>query len=381
MTQTYHSQMKTNDPYFDWKKISEIQEMVSYRAEEFFDFLNLDYYNCGRYLAGPCPVHGGDNRTAFNFFTEGESNKCNWICYTHHCERPLKSGGFGNNLVGLIRGIKGLEYKPAVDFLCDYLKIDINNIKIDLEKESRYKTQKQNNILYKERIHKPGQITREMVRSKLIIPSHYYLSRGYSQEILDKYDVGLCTTFGKEMYGRVVVPVYDDDYRYVVGVTGRSIHEQHSCGLYHNIKEKCPIGKESEYSKWKNNTNFSKSNYLYNYWFAKDSISNDGYAILVEGPGDVWKLEELGIKNSLALFGTELTDEQMLILERSGAMTLIIMTDNDEAGRIASINIKNKCQKLFRMYFPNFIGKDAGELNKTNVTRDIEPIIKRIKND
>ena len=52
-----------------------------------------------------------------------------------------------------------------------------------------------------------------------------------------------------------------------------------------------------------------------------------------------------------------------------------------EQKRVALSYAKNKCQKLFRMYFPNFIGKDAGELNKTNVTKDIEPIIKRIRHD
>ena len=41
----------------------------------------------------------------------------------------------------------------------------------------------------------------------------------------------------KEMYGRVVVPIYDDNYEYVVGVAGRSIFEIHTCGMYHNPKK------------------------------------------------------------------------------------------------------------------------------------------------
>jgi hypothetical protein len=69
-------------------------------------------------------------------------------------------------------------------------------------------------------------IERRYVTSSLVIPSEYYISRGYSAEILSKYDIGLCNKDGKEMSDRVVAPIYSDDHRYVVGCTGRSIYNK-----------------------------------------------------------------------------------------------------------------------------------------------------------
>ena len=70
---------------------------------------------------------------------------------------------------------------------------------------------------------------------------------------LNKYDVGLCTNPQRPMYNRVVAPIYDTEYKTMVGCTGRSIFEAcPKCGTYHNPQRDCPSPeKQWLYSKWK----------------------------------------------------------------------------------------------------------------------------------
>lgn len=161
------------------------------------------------------------------------------------------------------------------------------------------------------------------------------------------------------MAGRVVVPVYDNDGKFMVGCSGRVID---------NIEP-----------KWKHSHNFSTANFLYNFWRAKNSIKKTRTAILVEGPGDVWRLEEAGFDNSLALFGCQLHDPQQVMLEKSGAMNLVVLLDNDEAGTLGEKNIKKTLSRSYNLFFPNFFAKDVGELSTEQVKEILDPIINKLK--
>ena len=118
----------------------------------------------------------------------------------------------------------------------------------------------------------------------------------------------------KQMRNRVVAPVYDDDFECMVGCVGRIMHEDYN-------------GR-----KWVNSKKFYAGAWLYGYWLSREHIKNSRMAVLVEGQGDVWRLWEAGIKNVVGMFGSGLTDTQIRILETSGATTLVLLPDNDEAG-------------------------------------------------
>jgi len=220
-------------------------------------------------------------------------------------------------------------------------------------------------------------VTREMVRSSLSIPADYYIDRGYSQQIMNKYDVGLCSNPKREMYNRVVVPIYDMNYETMVGCTGRSIYEKcDKCGGFHNPSNDCPSAENLwKYSKWKHNSGFKTQEYLYNFWFAKEHILESGTVVLVEGPGDVWKLEQNGIHNSLAMFGTDLSEQQLSLLYSCGANSIVVLTDNDEAGRMSAEKIGEKCGRLFRMFFPTMSCADVGDMTRDNIEQEIKPIL------
>ena len=117
---------------------------------------------------------------------------------------------------------------------------------------------------------------------------------------------------------------------------------------------------------------------MYNYWSAKDTILETGVVILVESPGNVWRLEEAGIHNSVAMFGAHLSQNQKKIIDSSGAFSIICLLDNDEAGKKGAKKIHEQCSKMYRIYFPEFQGNDIGDICVDVVTNDIKPLISKI---
>ena len=347
-----------NDIYFDQKRLLQLNSMLCENIEDIFDTLDIEYTKTHKMIICACPIHGGDNESAFNLYTEELENGLigNWKCRTHHCEDK-----HGNNILALLRGLLDLPWRGVVDFACELIGVSYGNMSgvssDDLEK--RKFTANIKSLTGLRKTEESG-INKSVIRNKLQIPCQYYIDRGYSADILDRYDVGLCTDKSKRMYRRAVVPVYDNEYRFAVGFTGRATFDDYKY-------------------KWIHNSGFLANNYLYNYWFAKKHVMETGCIILVEGPGDVWRLEENGIHISVAIFGTDLSDQQMSLLYGSGANSIVVLTDNDDAGKRAAKKISEKCGRLFRMFFPKLSQSDVGDLASDDITADIKPILEHAR--
>lgn len=370
----------TKPVYQDLEVINELMNIACDDPDRLMAELDINARVQGKKYAGTCPVHGGDNPTAFNFYPDGEVTRGNWICRTRRCHEKV-----GRNLAKLIQAVKSAQLKrkfswnETVKWLCDFNSMKLKDVKMPTEAQRAKRRASQ--AIHKLNIgpqQKKSGWSRDWIRSKLEIPATYYQNRGYSASILDRYDVGYYA-----QQERVSVPVYDDTYSFCVGFTARSTNEEcPKCGMYHKAGEKCPNKHDPlevmAASKWRNSKDFEASNYLYNYWFAKKHIEQCHTVVLVEGPGDVWRLEESGIRIGLAMFGVELKEQQRVILDSSGALSLIIMLDNDAAGRQAADELKKKLGRTYRLYFPKFSGHDVGDLNSDLVTKEVEPLIQKL---
>lgn len=354
----------------------ELTTLACDSIEDVLNELGVNHRKYRKVIMGECPIHIGDNPTALNIYPEGDEVRGYWRCNTHHCEKKWSS-----HFIGFIRGVlstqrgKEVSVVEAATWLANFIGYKTLNevplpTEVELRRRQQDRAQRKLNLLPEQ---KSTGWSRTQVRSMIKIPAEYYLNRGYDANILDKYDVG----FYKKT-NRVAVPIYDDNYKFCVGFTARSLHEKcELCGLHHSGSY-CPqtLEERLEGSKWRHSLEFTATSYLYNYWFAKEIIAKTNVAILVEGPGDVWRLEEHGIHNSVALFGCNLSPQQIVILAQSGAMSLIVMTDNDEAGQKAAKQIKQQIGRSFRLFFPK-IASDAGDLHGDEVTKDIRPIIEK----
>jgi 5S rRNA maturation endonuclease (ribonuclease M5) len=376
MTKTFRS--------YNQHQLKVICDSLCDNIENLLDTLGIDSIkNNGKMLVGECPIHNGDNKSAFNLYPDGDSYRGNWKCRTHNCDKIFKG-----SIIGFIRGVLSnkkynwqkngdttASFKETIDFIEEFLGNKLHNIKIsktEIEKKKFANIVK--NIVSTDTVLVKSQITRPIARNALVIPCEYFISRGFSKNILDKYDVGLCDKPEKEMYNRAVAPIYDQNHKYVVGCTGRSIFEKcSSCNCYHNPDNICPNKEETwKYPKWKHNADFKSQNYLYNFWYAKDFIMEQSSVILVESPGNVWRLEECGIHNSVALFGSNLSDRQKIILDGSGAMNIIIITDNDEAGEKARQIIYDKCKNTYNITNIRISKNDIAELSCDQINEEIK---------
>tara|TARA_R110002020_G_scaffold46539_15_gene132376 strand:- start:2955 stop:4121 length:1167 start_codon:yes stop_codon:yes gene_type:complete len=372
-----HSKWK----YGDYKKLNHIAHLIAQNIEEIYQYFDIDYQINEKMIISSCCIHGGDNKTALNFYHNSDF-KYHFKCRTHGCEDHFK-----DTAIGFVRGAlshakygwekvgdKEVTFNETVEFLLDRFDLKWEGIK----KTEGFKLDKGNSEFCKviENLEPKkivGTYSKEEYRKCVQIPADYYLKRGYSIEVLDDYDIGTCKTYGKPLYNRAVVPVYDDQGHLIIGFSGRSIFGQcKSCKNWHDPQKKCHI-----FPKWRHTKGFQRDKTLYNYHRAKEHIQKSGTVILVESPGNVWRLEESGIHNSLAIFGTSFSAYQKQLIDATGALTLIILMDNDEngAGQAAAQKIKKQCENTYRVYIISTDKNDIGEMSTHEISQDIEPLI------
>lgn len=364
----------TKEQSFENAKLVTLSEMLVDKCDSLFEKLEIKLSQCSRMYIGCCPIHDGDNKTAFNFYSEGHTIRGNWCCRSNQCHKIFKP-----TILGFIRGVlssrngwsKGSHeniypWASTIKWAYDFLGISPSSITVKSGDKENKLFLKTVDILNKKRINTTG-YSREDIVKNLKIPATFFVERGFSPELLLKYDVGLCLKSAKGFMGRAIVPVYDDDGKYMVAFSGRTVNPLCSkCNSYHLEKAKCPEASLAHlYSKWKHTPNIN--NYLYNYWNAKKFIKQSKKIILVEGPCDVWKLEELGVRNSVAIFGTDITEQQQLILETSGAFDVIILTDSDHPGRMGAESIESKLKNSYNIKIPEYSKHDPGEFDKEDI--------------
>lgn len=366
----------------DQNKIKVICDQLCDRIEDLLDSLDLEYRMNNKFISMSCPIHGGDNIGAINLYHNGDNYRGNWKCRTHNCEEIFKG-----SIIGFIRGVlshrnhgwckhgdDACSFEDALNYATSFLNVSLKDIKISKTSKDKSLFVNNSKVLSNNIPNTDSGINRSIVRKSLDIPSKYFLSRGFSKEILDKYDVGDCNNQNKEMYERAVVPIYNNEYSGMIGCTGRSLFDKcEKCKAFHNPDLKCP---QDEYawkqSKWKHNSGFKTQESLYNFWFAKDFIRDSGQVVLVESPGNVWKLEENNIHNSVALFGAHLTDRQKTILDTSGAMSLIVIMDSDEAGDNARKQIYDKCHRIYNIHNIKVSKNDIADMTAEEIDKEIK---------
>lgn len=319
-------------------------------------------------------------------YPDGDVVRGYWECLSDQCHRffPQSIIGFTKGVLSNQRygwrqeGDRTESHFKAVDYIIDFLGFkDIEDVEVDFERAEMLRFNAQVELMARRPLSALHALCdRRQFRRSVIIPAEYYLKRGYSKEILDKYDVGLCLKRQSPMYGRVVVPFYDETHRLVIGVIGRATSPHCSkCDLYHD-RSPCPeFGDRVAACKWRTSEKFVDKHFLFNLWNASPYIIKSRSIILVEGAGDVFKLEESGIHNSCAILGNSLHDAQKIIIESCGADNIIVLTDLDDAGEQAEAAIRRACETYANVRRVKPVGKDVGEMTVEQVRSTILPEI------
>jgi hypothetical protein len=374
-------------------------EQLNFLSNKMLDDIDsiLDYFEVSKIkkteskIYGACPIHGGTGeRNPFNLFLTGDYYRGNWKCRSHNCHKV-----FQPSLLGLIRGLlskkklgwsaegdKIISFQETINWCLSWTKEDLSSINVSADDIDKNKFIAQTKVSLVKQEKRKHYISRELVQSSLNIPAPQFIERGFSENTLKKYDIGLCKSKdpSKEMFDRVVVPIYDNDWMYLIGCTGRTIHKQCSkCKLYHHLDQECPRPEQSyKFVKWRHSTDFRAEKSLYNLFSAKKFIQECGTAILVESPGNVLRLEENGIHNSLATFGSYFSEYQQLLVTELGAFNLVVIPDKDDAGATYAKMIKDEYSRLFNIYIIDIPKNDVAELTTEEIDIHIKPTLKRL---
>lgn len=358
-----------------------ISESMIESIVELFDYFDLEYTDSPRTISFPCPIHGSDSEFSSSILKRDVGN---WKCYSAQCHEQYGTSN-GASIIQFTQALLSTQYNKdysfpeALEWCARFVGIEASEATPD--SQERLEFIKLCKYINRKKQETPTFTPRELVRNFLAIPSAYYIKRGYTPEILEKFDVGYCNNEKKPFYDRVVTPFYDDSGRYMVGCSGRSRYERcDQCNLYHSPDVRCPLTKEERLKcmKWKHTSLFKADEYLYNYWNAQEFIKQTGTVILVEGPGDVWRLEEAGIYNSLALLKAALSPGQRMALEASGAINLIVATDMDDAGNKGARTIIEQCKHLFNTIRLTFEANDPGSLTIEQAKEGFMPVLEKL---
>ena len=178
----------------------------------------------------------------------------------------------------------------------------------------------------------------------------YFISRQINEEAMEHFKLGY--SYKQEM---VTVPLYSPD-GIPVGIIGRSIKDK----------------------RFKNSFNLPRNKTMFNIHKAK---REGGTIIVVESSFDAIRLWQAGFPNAVATLGGSISDSNIHLLNKYSS-TVILMTDNDKAGRILGSTIAGKLRNkniLWAKYDNNIIyphsAKDVGDMTDDEIKQCIKNAI------
>lgn len=192
------------------------------------------------------------------------------------------------------------------------------------------------------------------------------IEQGFDEELLWNYKIG----FHLERK-RNIFPIRDEKGN-LLGVSGGSI-----CGgipkykVYRGCYEVNKIRVPSDYGSWFDDLYptygvFDKTNYLWNFHKVVEEDYQD--LIVVEGFKAALALIQKGVKNVIALMGSNLSDEQLNTLRRY-RVRIHLMLDNDLGGQTGTKICIKKMFPYFELFKVVYESKQPDELTKEQLQK------------
>lgn len=291
----------------------------------------------------PCPIHGGDNPNGLSVSLRYK----NWRCWTHNCHET-----YGSDIFGFIRGCLGddHEFSDVLKLVCSLYNVDSCQKDPTESHQAAEKTQLEEIVeIWRDKIAKNSDYTRDV---DTLNNSFYFEKRGFLPDTLAHFGVKDCVDRESAMWNRSIIPVRFQEEE--VGYIARAAK---------------PFIKP----KYLFSDGFKKTNYLYNYDNAIEVAKEKHTLFLVEGQGDVWRLYESGVKNAVGLFGKDISDQQIKLIVNTGPTFIVVLTDNDQAGREGRMKIQRELSRMFNLIYPPMPKKDIGDTSIKKIQKHILP--------
>lgn len=279
----------------------------------------------GQYYWGICPFHN-DKNPSMSVDEKRQTYTC-WSCHN------------SGNVFNFVEQIENISFREALKKLADRTGTTLEGFKS--ESNSKYSK-------YYEIYDLAQKYYQLMINTDKAHDAKEYLKkRGIDNDTIKEFGIGLALnekdkliTYMKEkkydintlndlglanndidtFINRIIFPLDDRNGR-IVGFSGR-IYDDSKMSKYMNTKE-TPI--------------FRKGTCLYHYNASKEYVRTSKYVIVMEGFMDVIRASTIGVKNTVALMGTALTDDNIALLKKL-TLNIYLCLDGDKPGQDANIH-------------------------------------------
>ena len=260
------------------------------------------------------------------------------------------SSGKGGNAVSFLMEHEHFTYPEAIKYLAKKYNIEIEETQtnhIDKEKanerESLYIISDYAKSFFKDKLYNSNE-------GKSIGYS-YFKERGFSDDTIDKFDLGYSTKNLNDFSNSAIQKGYDKVFLEKTGLSilknkelidrfkDRVIFPIHSMSgrvLGFGGRILANKTKSAKYLNSPESLIYNKSKVLYGIFFAKQEIAKKDNCFIVEGYTDVIQLHQKGIKNVVSSSGTALTFDQINMIRRL-TPNITMLYDSDKAGIDATI--------------------------------------------
>lgn len=279
----------------------------------------------GKNYFGVCPFHDDSNPSLCV-----SREKQIYTCFSCHAT---------GNVYTFLMNYEHIEFKEALSYLGGKVGVDVSGIHIE-KKKTPYDN------LYQAYSISTKYFQNNLVSSLGKQARQYLMKRGLQDDVIKEFEVGLSlstrddltkllmkknydlktlneiglSSLDHDTYNdRIMFPLYDVSGKQV-GFSGR---------IYKNVDQ-------NKYLNTKETKIFKKGEMLYHYHKAISHCREEGYVIVMEGFMDVIRSYTIGIKNTVALMGTALTNEQIKLIKRLSS-NIILCLDGDDPGRKAAL--------------------------------------------
>ena len=340
----------------DKAKIEGVRRLAHQNLRMILKLFGFRGQDLGSRIVGCCPhphAEGhtpNDNYSAFSWDFSREM----WQCFTHRCH-DLN----GSDVFALVQTVRNCNFPEAVEWILETVGAALEDVK-DIDAEERQRLEQV--IRKRSRFVTHSRMEDDLMRH--LKPSTYFKSRGFSDEVIKEFGVGgewyRLGTYGEK---RVIVPVYDPLEGYLIAFTCRLLDDS----LIEAWRPKwChALNFAEQRKKSEDRTDeerFYASSVLYNLYRAKEHMGSHKTIILVEGPGDVMRMWEAGIKNVVAVLGTGFGKNHRTLLHKVGCAKVVCALDPDAAGARAVDTVKKTSVGYFEFAMAELLdGKDPGD--------------------
>lgn len=312
------------------EKITKIRQSVDI-VEVIGNYLPL--HKKGKGYWALCPFHD-DKDPSLSISPELQIYRC-FVC------------NHSGNVFGFLMDYLKISFIEAVKMCADMAGIDVSELN---EFQNQSKVNNQYIDLYN--MHdEANKIYQLFLKSKVGLQAKDYLERRHiSEDVIKRFQIGFAPNddslykafkqlnfnsidmsrsgliienngrYYDRFKDRIVFPIWDENGR-VIGFSGRIYYMQNDQPKYMNSPE---------------SDIFIKGQTLYNYYSSKEAVKKAGFVYLLEGFMDVIALYRAGIENAVAIMGTALTKENLLLL-RKLTDTVHLCLDGDKAGQDAML--------------------------------------------